>query len=168
MEFVAELVGFVVILFVLWRYVLPVVKKMVVDRQDVIQHQVEEAQAATRELEEANGRLDQSVEQARQEAARIRDDARAEATTIKEELVAQAREEVARIRQRGEDQLAAQRDQVVRGLRAQTAGTSMHVAEQLVHEQLADDGARSATVDGFLTAIDDMPLRGAVRAGGTS
>lgn len=167
MEFVAELVAFVIILFVLWKYVLPLITKMVSDRQAVIQKQVDEAEAATRELNAANAKLDASVEQARQEAARIRDDARAEATSIKEELVVQAHEEVERIKQRGQEQLVAQRDQVIRGLRSQVGGTSMRLAERVVREELADDAARSATVDGFLSEIDNVALRGAAATGGT-
>jgi F0F1-type ATP synthase membrane subunit b/b' len=73
--------------------------------------------------------------------------------------VAQAEQEVERIKQRGRDQLVAQRDQVVRGLRSEIGGTSMQLAERVVVESLADDTARSATVDSFLNEIDSMPAR---------
>lgn len=166
-DLIAQSVAFLIILFVLWRYVLPLIGRMVRDRQDAVQHQVDEAQAATRKLEEAEAKLDASVEQARQEGSRIRDDARAEATTIREELVAQAEAEVARIKQRGQEQLAAQRDQVVRGLRAEVSGTSMQVAERVVREHLTDEAARSATVDGFLSEIENLPHRSGAAVGGT-
>lgn len=165
-ETIAELVAFVVILFVLWRYVLPVITRMVQQRQDVVQRQVEEAEEATRELQEAEARLDSAVEQANKEAARIRDDARADAAAIREELIAQAEQEVARIKQRGQDQLAAQRDQVIRGLRAEVGGTSMQLAEGVVRENLDDEAARSATVDEFLSQLENLPRRGAVHTGG--
>lgn len=157
MEFIAELVAFVIILFVLWRYVLQVVKNMVRRRQDEIQRQVEEADEARRKLEDAHGRFDNAVQQAEVEAARIRDDARADATRIREELTAQAEAEVERMLQRGQDQLAAQRDQVVRGLRSELGGASLELAERTVHKELADDSARSASVDSFLSEIDSLP-----------
>ena len=153
-EFIAELVGFAVIVFVIYRFVLPLITKMVADRQDTIQKQVDEAEEATRNLEAAQARFDSAVEQAKGEAARIRDDARADSTRIHEELVAQAEQEVERIKQRGRDQLAAQRDQVVRGLRSEVGGTSMQLAEKLVVDSLADESARSASVDSFLTEFD--------------
>lgn len=167
-EFLAELVGFVVIVFVLYRFVAPLVAKLIRDRQDVVQRQVEEAEKATRELNEANAELDASVEQARQEAARIRDDARADATRIREELVAQAEQEVERIKQRGQDQLVAQRDQVVRGLRSEVGATSYQLAQRVVHETLADDTARSATVDSFLSEMEGLPVGSAVTTGGAA
>ena len=154
---VAELVGFALMLFVLWRYVLPLVTRMVNKRQDEIQRQVDEANEASRKLEEAHGRFDNAVQQAEAEAARIRDDARADATRIREELTAQAEADVERMLQRGQDQLAAQRDQVVRGLRSELGGASLELAERTVHKELADDSARSATVDSFLSEIENLP-----------
>ncbi len=158
-EFIAELVGFVVILFVLYRFVLPLITKLVNDRQVAVQKQVDEAEEATRNLEAAQARFETAVEQAKGEAARIRDDARADSTRIREELVAQAEQEVERIQQRGRDQLLAQRDQVVRGLRSEIGGASMQLAEKVVVESLGDDTARSATVESFLNEIESLPAR---------
>ena len=154
---VAELVGFALMLFVLWRYVLPLVKNMVTKRQDEIQRQVDEANEATRKLEDAHARFDNAVQQAETEAARIRDDARADATRIREELTAQAEADVERMLQRGQDQLAAQRDQVVRRLRADLGGASLELAERTVRKELDDEGARSASVDSFLSEIENLP-----------
>ena len=167
MEFIAELVAFVIILFVLWRYVLPLIKDMVRKRQDEIQRQVDEADEARRKLEDAHGRFDNAVQQAEAEAARIRDDARADATRIREELTAQAEADVERMLQRGQDQLAAQRDQVVRGLRSELGGASLELAERTVRKELEDDSARSASVDSFLSEIENLPSpRGSRAAAG--
>ena len=119
-------------LFVLWRYVLPPVGNMVRKRQDEVQRQVDEAEEATRKLEEARGRFDNAVQRAEAEGARIRDDARADATRIREELKAQAEAEVERMLQRGREQLVADRDQAVRGLRTELGGASMELAERVV------------------------------------
>ncbi len=157
MEFIAELVGFVIIVFVLWRYVLPLITKMVKNRQDDVQRQVDEAEEATRKLQDAQSRFDNAVQQAEDEAARIRDDARADATRIREELIAQAEADVERMLQRGQEQLAAQRDQVVRGLRSELGGASMELAERVVRNTLTDDDARTASVDSFLSEIENLP-----------
>ena len=157
MEFIAELVGFVIILFVLWRYVLPLITNMVKKRQDEVQRQVDEAEEATRKLQDAQGRFENAVQQAEAEGARIRDDARADASRIREELVAQAEAEVERMLQRGQEQLAAQRDQTVRGLRSELGGASMELAERVVRQSLTDEDARTASVDGFLSEIESLP-----------
>jgi F-type H+-transporting ATPase subunit b len=147
----------VIILFVLWKYVLPLVANMVKNRQEQVQRQVDEAEEATRKLQDAQGRFDNAVQQSEVEAARIRDDARADATRIREELKAQAEAEVDRMLQRGRDQLAAQRDQAVRGLRSEVGGASMELAERVVRQSLTDDDARTASVDSFLSQIESLP-----------
>ncbi|GAY12411.1 F0F1 ATP synthase subunit B [Pseudonocardia sp. N23] len=156
MVIIAQLVAFALVLFVLWRFVLPLIKKMVADRQNTIQQQVDDAEEATQKLNEAQAKLDSAVEEARQEAARIRDDARADATRIHEELVAQAEQEVERTKVRGVEQLAAQRDQVVRQMRAELGSQSFGLAEKLVVESLSDEGARRASIDDFLDDIDRL------------
>jgi len=164
-ELVAELVGFVVMLFVLWKYVLPPVGAMVRKRQDEVQRQVDEAEEATRKLEDARRRLDNAVQRADAEGARIRDDARAEATRIREELKEQAEAEVERMLQRGREQLVADRDQAVRKLRTELGGASMELAERVIRTTLGDDGARVGTVESFLSEIESLPSpRGSVRA----
>jgi F-type H+-transporting ATPase subunit b len=162
-EFIAELVAFALMVFVIWRYVVPLLRTMVKNRQDTVQQQVDEAEAAAERYREAEARLESAIADARAEAARIRDDARADSSRIKEELIEQAHREVERIRQRGEEQLAAQRDQVVRRLRAELGGTSMALAQRIVVRSLSDDASKSASVDGFLDELDG--LTGPDRAG---
>jgi F-type H+-transporting ATPase subunit b len=155
-EFIAELVAFGVMILVIWRYVVPLLRNMVKNRQDAVQQQVDEAEAAAQRYREAEARLESAIADARSEAARIRDDARADSSRIKEELTEQAHREVERIRQRGEEQLAAQRDQVVRRLRAELGGTSMALAQRIVVRSLADDTSRSVSVDGFLDELEGL------------
>lgn len=157
---IAEIVGFLVILFVLYRYVLPLLKPMVRDRQDAIQQQVDDSEEATRKLQEAEKRLDKAVAEARDQTARIRDDARADAERIREELREAADREVERIKQRGEEQLVAQRDQVVRRLRAEIGGQSMALAERIVVESLSDEASRRESVTGVLNDLEEMAGRG--------
>ena len=154
--FIAELVAFVLMLWVLWRYVVPPLRKMVTARQDTVQQQVDEAEAAAKRYQEAEQRLDAAVEDARKESARIRDDARADSTRIREELKEQAEREVERIKQRGEEQLAAQRDQVVRRLRGEIGGLSMQLAERIVVQNLTDEASKAASVDTFLDDIEGL------------
>ena len=154
-EIIAELVAFVLIVFVLYRYVWPPVRRMMEAKQDEVARQVAEAEQAEQELTEARRRYDSAVSDAEQEASRIRDDARADATRIREELSEQAELDVARITQRGEEQLAAERDASVRGLRSEIGGLSMQLAQRIIAESM-DDNQKRASVDGFLDDLDGL------------
>jgi F-type H+-transporting ATPase subunit b len=155
--FIAELVAFLIILFVLWKYVFPPLSKSLQERQDVVRKQVEDAEEAQRKLRAAEERFNQALAEARTEAAKIRDGARADGERIRQELREQANTEVERIRQRGEEQLATHRDQVVRQLRGELGGLAVQLAEQLLGHELSDDKGKQSTVDRFLTQLDEMP-----------
>jgi F-type H+-transporting ATPase subunit b len=157
--FIAELVAFLIILYVLWKYVVPPLSKSLQDRQDMIIKQVQDAEEAQRKLKAAEERYEQALAEARTEAAKIRDGARADGERIREELREQANSEVERIRQRGEEQLGAQRDQVVRQLRGELGGLATQLAERLVGHELSDNAGKQATVDRFLQGLDDMPSK---------
>ncbi|MGE3284917.1 MAG: F0F1 ATP synthase subunit B [Pseudonocardia sp.] len=167
---IGELIAFVVVVFVLYRFVWPLIQNMAGARQDAIQQDVDASAEAERKLAEAQRRFDEAVSEARDEAARIRDDARADSHRLREELKEQAQREVERIRQRGEEQLAAQRDLTIRRLRAEIGALSLEEAERRVRAELADEGARSATVDGFLDELGGLSgptVRSATTAAGT-
>jgi len=156
---IAELVAFLLILLVLWKYVVPPLSKSLQQRQDMVQKQVEDAEEAARKLKAAEERYNEALTEARTEAAKIRDNARADGERIREELREQATAEVERIRQRGEEQLASQREQVVRQLRGELGGLAVQLAEQLVGHELSDDAGKRSTVDRFLAQLDELPAK---------
>jgi F-type H+-transporting ATPase subunit b len=154
--FFVELLIFLLVLGVLWRYVVPPVKRAMQERQEMIRRQIEESEQARKRLQEAEGRYKEALAEARVEAAKIRETARADAQAIKDELRQQAEQEVARIQQRGEEQLATQREQVVRELRAEVGQLAVELASRIVGESLADDARRAGTVDRFLEDLERM------------
>ena len=154
--FFVELLIFLLVLGVVWRYVVPPVKRAMNERQEMIRRQIEESERARKALQEAETRYQEALAEARVEAAKIRETARADAQAIKDELRQQAEQEVARIQQRGEEQLASQRERVVRELRAEVGRLAVELAGRIVGESLADDARQSGTVDRFLDELDQM------------
>jgi F-type H+-transporting ATPase subunit b len=152
--FFAELVAFLLILWILGRYVLPPIQKAIRERQQMIAKQVEDSEEAKTKLAEAEKAYHNALNEARTEAAQIRENARAEAQRTVEELRAQALEEQARIIARGEEQLASQRAMIVRELCAEIGTLAVELSEKIVSKQLADDTEVSATVDAFLAGLE--------------
>ena len=152
--FVAELIAFVLILVILGRYVYPFISKAMRERQEMIKKQVEDAEEAKTKLAEAEKAYQNAINEARTEAAQIRESARAEAQRTVEELRAQATEEQQRIVQRGEEQLAMQRSAVVRELRAEIGTLAVELAGKIVDQRLTDEASVSSTVDAFLAGLE--------------
>jgi ATP synthase F0 subunit b len=155
-EWIGELIAFFVVLFVIWRYVVPPVRKIMKNQQDTVAKQVEDAQKASERLVAAEKKYSEALAEARTEAAKIRDQARADGQRIVEEMRAQAEREIERIRQRGQEELATSRQHVVRELRERIGRLSAESASGLVERHLSTDAKRKATVDRFLTELEAM------------
>ncbi|HEY6423801.1 MAG TPA: F0F1 ATP synthase subunit B [Pseudonocardiaceae bacterium] len=154
--FFVELAIFLLVFAVIWRYVVPPVKKAMTERQEMVRQQIEESQQARIRLKEAEARYADALAEARVEAAKIREASRADAQEIKDEMRQQAEQEVARIRQRGEEQLATQREQVVRELRSELGKLAVTLAGRIVGESVANDARRAGTVNRFLDELQGM------------
>lgn len=163
--FIAEFVAFLIILFVLWRYVVPPVQRSIRERQEMVRRQIKESQLASERLEAAEARYREALGEARTEAARIRDDARADGQRILDEMRERAQQEADRIRQRGEDQLAQQREQAVRQLRDEIGQLAVTLAGRIVGESMEDEARRRGTVDRFLDELDAMSAGSASSSG---
>jgi F-type H+-transporting ATPase subunit b len=160
--FFAELLAFLIILWVIWHYIVPPVSKAMTERQNVIAKQMADAEEAKAQLTEAQAAYQNALTEARAEAARIRESARAEAQRTIDELRTQAQEESARIVARGDEQLASQRAAIVRELRAEIGTLAVELSEKIVDQRLADDAQVRATVDSFLSGLEaqDIASRG--------
>jgi ATP synthase F0 subunit b len=153
---IGELVGFVIILFALWRYVIPPLRRTMRKQQELIRAQMKASEDAAAQLADAKHKYEDAVTEARVEAAKIRDGARADAQRIVVEMREQADREVARIKQRGEEDLVQQRQQVIRELRARIGELSVDLASRLVTEHLSTEAQRAGTVDLLLGELEQM------------
>jgi ATP synthase F0 subunit b len=155
-EFIVELIAFIVMAYVVWRYIFPPVRTLMRNQQETIRKQVDGAKAAHERLGAAELKFQEAVAEARTEAAKIRDAARADAQRIVEEMREHAEREVERIRQRGQDDLETQRLQVIRELRQRIGELTVTTATELVTQHLADGGHRVSTVDRLLDELEAM------------
>src|SRR5918999_2890588 len=167
-EIIVGLIAFAIVFFVFAKYVAPRFEQVFRARREAIEGGIERAEAMQAEAKAALEQYRAQLAEARNEAAQIRDHARAEGQQILEELRAQAQEESARIVARGEEQLATARQQVVNELRGQIGRLAVDLAGRVVGESLEDQARRSGTVDRFLDQLDGMAGTSADRRGGAT
>jgi F-type H+-transporting ATPase subunit b len=153
--FWVELFAFAIIVFILGRYVVPPINKAMTDRQNAIRKEFADLEEAEADAREAEQRYKDLQNDARHEAARIREDAREQGAAIKAELTAQAREEADRILKHGRAQLEAERSQAVQSLRNELGTMATTLAGRIVGEALEDDERRSRTVERFIAALEE-------------
>ncbi len=153
-EIVVGSVAFAVLCFVLMKFVFPQMEKTFRARVDAIEGGIKRAEAAQAEANQLLEQYKTQLAEARTEAARIRDEARADAEGIRQDVLGRAREESDRIITAGRDQLAAQRESIVRDLRSEVGTLAVDLASRIVGESLEDDERARRTVDRFIADLE--------------
>lgn len=153
--FIVELIAFAIIVFVLAKWVIPPINKAMTRRQDQIRQQFTDLDKANEDAEAARREFESQIANARQEAAKIRDDAREQGASIIADMREQAQTEHDRIVASAHTQLEAERRQIVAQMRAELGTLAISLAGQVVGESLANDDDRARrTVDRFLADIE--------------
>jgi ATP synthase F0 subunit b/ATP synthase F1 delta subunit len=154
--FIGQLGGFALIVLLVWRYVVPPVRRLMTAQQDTVRKQLEESAESKKRLAEAQKAHAKAVAKAEEEAKRITEEARADSQRILEQIRAQADAEVERIKVQGGQQVELLRAQMIRQLRQDLGVESVTRADQLVREHVSDPESQSATVDRFIDELDAM------------
>jgi len=152
--FFVELIAFVVMFAILARYVVPPINRAMTARQDAIRQQFEELDQAKEEANSAKDEFQSQIEEARHEAARIREDAREQGAAIIAEMREQAQSEASRIVEHGKAQIEAERQAAVASLRTEVGTLATTLAGRIVGESLDDDARQGRVVERFLADLE--------------
>ncbi|MGD1253114.1 F0F1 ATP synthase subunit B/delta [Mycobacterium seoulense] len=154
--FIGQLIGFAAIVFLVVRYVVPPVRRLMAARQDAVRQQLKDAAAAADRLSESTTAHSQAVESAKTEAERLVEEAQTDAGRIAEQFRTQSESEAERITAQGGRQVDLLRTQLSRQLRLELGHEAVRQAGELVRNFVADPAQQSATVDRFLDDLEAM------------
>ena len=154
--FIGQLVGFAVIVFLVWKYVMPPVRTLMRNQQETVRTQLADNAEAKQKVADADTDHAKAIAEAKAEAAKVIAEARHDAEKIAEQLRAQADIELERIKTQGAQQVQLLRQQLIRELRQSLGAESVHRAGDMVRGFVSDPAEQSATVDRFLDELDEM------------
>lgn len=144
--FVVELAAFLILLFLLARYVLPYLNKAVDERQATIRQALVDAEEAKRRLTEAQAEHDELVRKAQAQARALVDEASRMAEQLRNERRQQAEQEYERIVNAAYADIEAQSRRAQEDLRRQAAELAIAVAERILGEGI-DRSAQQHLID---------------------
>lgn len=160
--FIGQLIGFAVIVLILWRYVVPPVKGLMQKQQDAVRAALAESAEAAQKLADADAMHAKALEDAKAQSSKVTDEARQDSERLISQLQEQAGVEAERVKAQGAQQVQLMRQQLIRQLRQGLGAESVQKADELVRAHVADPAAQSATVDRFLDELDQMAPSSAV------
>lgn len=154
----AEVIAGIVLLLILWlimaKAIVPAFEKMYEERSSKIEGGMQRAAAAEAEAEAARAQYQDQLAGAREEAAKIREDAKNQSAQILAEARDKATKESDRILEAGRQQLAAERAQLMNELKGEVGGMATTLAGKIIEESLDDDDRALRTVDRFLAELE--------------
>jgi len=153
-DIVWSLLAFVIIFLVMRYVVTPRITKMLDERTEAIEGGIKKAEAAQQQAAAALDEYNKQLADARAEASRIREQARADATAIGNEVREQASADAARITANAQAQIEAERQIAVQALRAEVGTLALDLASGVIGESLKDDAKSTAVVDRFLADLE--------------
>jgi F-type H+-transporting ATPase subunit b len=145
---------FAVILIFFWKRILPRVSALLDARSQAIEGNIEKADEAQRQAEEALAKYTAQLAEARAEAGKIRDAARADGAKIVSEAKEVATVEANRVTATAKAQIEAERQAAVVSLRSEVGSMAIDLASGVIGESLSDDKKSKALVDRFLKDLD--------------
>ncbi|MGD0243536.1 MAG: F0F1 ATP synthase subunit B [Streptosporangiaceae bacterium] len=156
-ELVIGTVLFVIVLFVLGKMLMPRITKILAERTELIEGGLARSEEAQAEAAALLDRYRQQLEDARRDASRLREEARAQGAQIIAEMRDQAQAEARRITESAQAQIEAERQQALTSLRTEVGTLATELASRIVGESLTDEARQSRMVDRFL---DDLEVAG--------
>lgn len=149
-ELIVGLITFAIVFFALWKQVLPRLSAMLAARTDAIEGGLKRAEDAQDEANRVLKEYRDRLADARHEAARIREQAKEEAAQIVAQGRADGVSERERIIASASSQIEADRQQALTALRAEIGGLAVDLASRVVGESLTDEARQSRMIDRFL------------------
>lgn len=144
---------FLVVLFILWKYGFPVITKMVKERKAFIDESLRKAQEANEKLANIQAESESILQQTREQQAKILKEANATRNAIVEQAQSKAKEEGARILNEAKAAIETEKQNAIREIRGQVATLSIQIAEKVLRQNLGDEQKQMELIDRMLDEV---------------
>ena len=154
-EVFVSLISFLVLFFILWKFAFPPITKMLDDRADKIRESLEKSEETRIEAERLLDDYKLQMADARQEAAKVIEQGRKVAETMKDEIVAKANEEAASIVAKAREEIGAEKRAAMAELQASVADLSVAVAGKLIGSTLTK-ADHAALIERYVAEVGSL------------
>lgn len=131
-----EIITFLLLIFLLYRYVYPPIKDQILKRQSEIEEAIDEAERTRAEARELLAEYRRQIEEARGEGRKILDESRKQGEAMRERVKAEAQEEGDRIIQRTREEIERERESALREVRDEISDMIIQASSQVIDREL--------------------------------
>ena len=146
-------ITFLVVFFLLWKFGFPVITGMVKERQAFIDESLKKAHEANERLANIQKEGESILQEAREKQAQILKEAAETRDAIVEQAQAKARNEGARLLDEAKAAIEQEKKAAIADIRQQVATLSVQIAEKVLKQNLKDDKAQMDLIDRMLDDV---------------
>jgi F-type H+-transporting ATPase subunit b len=137
-ELYVNLVAFAVLFVLLWKFAFPPITKMLDQRAETIRESLEKSEETRVEAERLLDEYKVQMAEARLEAAKVIEQGRKVADTMKDEIMAKAKEEAVAVVAKAREEIQSEKRAAMAELQASVADLSVAVAAKVIGTSLSD------------------------------
>jgi F-type H+-transporting ATPase subunit b len=156
-ELIVGGIAFLLLLWALQKWAYPMFEQTFAERTAAIEGGIQKAEKAQAEASAALEQYQAQLSDARGEASAIRTEAQAERARIVDDARTEAQSAADQVTARASAQVEADRASAQTELSREVGRIALELAERVVGESLADDARVRATIDRFITELEQAP-----------
>jgi|ERR1051326_1917375 F-type H+-transporting ATPase subunit b len=136
MKFVAQLINFAIVLFILWKWVFKPITSKLEERTAKIEKSLNDADRIQKEKAEFEQWRQQEMRKARQEASAIISKSQTDAGKVKDEIMQQAKEEQQKLLEQSRKQIEQEKNQALQSAKSELADLVTTATERIIKQKL--------------------------------
>ena len=144
---------FFVVLFILWKFGFPVIISMVAERKAFIDDSLRKAHDANERLANIQKEGESILQEAREKQAQILKEAAETREAIVEQAQEKARQEGARLLEDARMAIEQEKKAAIADIRSQVAALSVEIAEKVLRANLKDDASQMELINRMLDDV---------------
>ena len=140
---IAQIVGFLILLYILSKLLYRPLLKVMDERAARIKESLEAAERAKEQAAASQEQMQEDIRKAREEGQQMIAQARDVASRFRDEEMAKAKDEIAAERAKAEADIQRERDAAIEVLRQEFSGLAISAAERVVERSLSESDHRA-------------------------
>ncbi len=141
--FIAQLINFLIVLVILWRFAYKPIIKMLDERSEKIEKSIKQADQIEKRVADIENEKDEVITSAKKQAQEIIEKAHTQGQARQEEIISAAKKEVERIIEKGKIQLSEEKTAMMKELRKDIIDISLKAATRILQDQVDETKSKS-------------------------
>lgn len=156
-SFVLALIAFVILYLLLNKYAFGPLFSIMEKRRELVMSQMNEASQTREQAVAFVEEQKQALQAARKEAYDIIEQSKQTSSKQADQLMEQAKVEATRIKEDAVRDIASEKNKAVQELRSELGSVSVKIASKLLEKEVSSDNAQEELVDQYLKEVGGRP-----------